>query len=145
MLSSCFASRKCERTSNRSQWEARSQKSSSPVGPATILTTSLGAFLRSFPSNVTQCEGGGSSNDSHGRRERPADDNPYKDEIERMQRELEEPCKACMYTGVAVCTGLSLYFVKLATEETTLPKNRRFLWVCSASSIAAGVYRWYIG
>jgi hypothetical protein len=62
-----------------------------------------------------------------------------------MQRELDEPCAVCVYTGMAVCTGLSLYFVQLATDETTLPKNRRFLWACSAGSVVAGAYRWYLG
>jgi len=71
--------------------------------------------------------------------------NPYKEQIEEIRRELEEPCKACMYTGVSVCVGLSLYFVKLATDDATLQKNRRFLWMCSAGSLVAGTYRWYLG
>jgi hypothetical protein len=101
----------------------------------------------------TSCEGDSSDGGSSSR---PLDrnsslhgeispDNPYKDQIEEMRRGLEEPCKACMYTGVSVCLGMSLYFVKLATDDTTLPKNRRFLWMCSASSVAAGAYRWYLG
>jgi hypothetical protein len=58
----------------------------------------------------------------------------------------EEGCSACLYTGMAVCTGVSIYFVKLATDETgTLPKNRRFFWVCSAGWAVAGAYRWYLG
>jgi len=72
-------------------------------------------------------------------------DNPYKDDIVELRRELEEPCQACLYTGVSVCLGLSLYFLKLATEETTLPKNRQFLYMCSAGSIVAGAYRCYLG
>lgn len=59
--------------------------------------------------------------------------------------DTQEQCAVCMYTGVTVCTGLSLYFVKLATEETTLPKNQRFLWACSAGWAVAGMYRWYLG
>jgi hypothetical protein len=59
--------------------------------------------------------------------------------------EQQEQCSVCMYTGVAVCTGLSLYFVKLATDDTTLSKNRRFLWVCSAGWAVTGFYRWYLG
>jgi hypothetical protein len=50
-----------------------------------------------------------------------------------------------MYTGMGVCTGLSFYFLKLATDETTLSKNRRFLYVCSGGWAIAGVYRWYLG
>jgi len=66
--------------------------------------------------------------------------------IEELQRELrEEGCSACMYTGMATCTGLSLYFAKLATDDTTLRKNRRFLWCCSGASLVAGAYRWYLG
>ena len=57
----------------------------------------------------------------------------------------DEQCAVCMYTGVATCTGLSLYFIKIATEETTLPKNRRFLYLCSAGWAVAGAYRWYLG
>lgn len=72
-------------------------------------------------------------------------DNPNKAQILKMRRELEEPCKMCMYTGVSVCVGLSLYFVKLATDDTTMLKNRRFLWICSAGSVAVGAYRWYLG
>ena len=30
----------------------------------------------------------------------------------------EEDCSVCKYTGMTVCTGLSLYFIKLATEES---------------------------
>jgi hypothetical protein len=102
-------------------------------------------------SQNTSCEGDisndSSSRPSHqnARHGEISPDNPYKEQIEEMRRELEEPCKSCMYTGVSVCLGLSLYFVKLATDETTLPKNRRFLWMCSASSVVAGAYRWYLG
>ena len=67
--------------------------------------------------------------------------------IRRLQKELkaEKSCAACLYTGVATCTGLSLYFAKLATEESTLKSNRRFLWICSTGSLVAGAYRWYLG
>jgi len=72
-------------------------------------------------------------------------DNPYKNQIEEMRRELNEPCQTCLYTGVSVCMGLSLYFANLAIDESTLVKNRRFLWICSAGSVLAGTYRWYLG
>jgi hypothetical protein len=72
-------------------------------------------------------------------------DNPYKGQIEEMRRELDEPCHACLYTGVSVCMGLSLYFANLAVDDTTLAKNRRFLWMCSAASVVAGAYRWHLG
>ena len=54
-------------------------------------------------------------------------------------------CDACMYTGVGVCLGLSVYFANLAMDITTLNKNKRFLWCCSAGSVAAAAYRWYLG
>jgi hypothetical protein len=78
-------------------------------------------------------------------RQRPSPENPYKQEIEQLQKELDEPCKTCMYTGMAVCTALSLYFARLAIDDTTLAKNRRFLWACSAGSLVSGGYRWYLG
>lgn len=71
--------------------------------------------------------------------------NPYDEQIKELQLQLEEPCRVCMYTGVAVCTGLSVYFGNLAIDPTTLPKNQRFLWICSASSLVAGAYRFYLG
>lgn len=102
--------------------------------------------------NATLCEGqappgdgsSSSSSSSVPSRPQPSPNNPYKGQIEQLQRELDEPCRACIYTGVGVCVGLSLYFAKLATEDSTLPKNRRFLWVCSAGSLVAGAFRWYL-
>lgn len=92
--------------------------------------------------NTTKCD---SNNDIERKINKPSSDNPYRQEIIQLQKELDQPCKACMYTGMAACAGLTLYFVKLATDETTLPKNRRFLWACSAGSVLAGFYRWHIG
>ena len=71
--------------------------------------------------------------------------NPYKRDIERLQSELDQPCQACLYTGVATCVGLAGYFAHFATEEATLKRNRRFLWICSAGSLVAGAYRWHLG
>ena len=85
------------------------------------------------------------NNHPHGIRGPVSPDNPYKEQIEELRRELDEPCQACLYTGVSVCMGLSVYFANLAIDETTLAKNRRFLWMCSAGSVAAGAYRWYLG
>ncbi len=93
----------------------------------------------------TFCEGNNVENFPKSVSGEVSPDNPYKEQIEDMRRDLEEPCKACMYTGVSVCVGLSLYFVKLATDETTLHKNRRFLWICSSGSLVVGAYRWYLG
>ena len=63
-------------------------------------------------------------------------------------------CKECLYTGVATCSGLSLYFMKLASElpdagakevmrQTT--KQKRFLLGGSAVWAVAGAYRLYLG
>jgi hypothetical protein len=138
MLSSCIASRLSQ--PRQHEGSVRSPSAIASAGYSTIgLSRLLGA-------TTTHCETLPSKdeNDYKGR-PRPSASNPYKPEIERLQRELDEPCQACMYTGVAVCAGLSVYFVKLATDETTLPKNRRFLFACSAGSVVAGVYRWYLG
>jgi hypothetical protein len=96
--------------------------------------------------SVSSCEGENNiAGETPLHRQRPSPDNPYKEEIEQLQKELEEPCKTCVYTGMAVCTALSLYFARLAIDDTTLSKNRRFLWACSAGSLVAGGYRWYLG
>jgi hypothetical protein len=66
----------------------------------------------------------------------------------------QRSCKECLYTGVATCTGLSLYFIKLASELPSegpkevmkqVVKQRRFLLGGSAIWAAAGVYRMYLG
>ena len=63
-------------------------------------------------------------------------------------------CKECLYTGVATCTGVSLYFMKLASEVPEkgtqevirqATKQKRFLLGGSALWAAAGVYRMYLG
>jgi hypothetical protein len=66
----------------------------------------------------------------------------------------EGSCKECLYTGVATCTGVSLYFMKLASEVPEqgtrevirqATKQKRFLFGGSAVWAAAGVYRMYLG
>lgn len=65
-----------------------------------------------------------------------------------------QSCKECLYTGVATCTGLSLYFIKLASELPSegskeimkqAVRQKRFLLGGSAIWAAAGVYRFYLG
>lgn len=66
-----------------------------------------------------------------------------------------ESCSACMYTGMATCTGLSAYFFKMALldlpEEGTaqftsqMKTNKQFLLACGTFWAAAGVYRWHLG
>jgi hypothetical protein len=71
-------------------------------------------------------------------------------------REAEdESCDACLYTGVATCTGLSGYMFKMALldlpeEGTKLFTNqvrnqKRFLLLFGASWAVAGIYRLYLG
>lgn len=67
----------------------------------------------------------------------------------------QESCAACLYTGMATCTGLSLYFFKMALldlpeEGTTaftkqVKTNKRFLLGCGTFWAAAGIYRWSLG
>jgi len=63
-------------------------------------------------------------------------------------------CKECLYTGVATCSGVSLYFMKLASEVPEqgtkevlrqATKQKRFLLGGSAVWAAAGAYRMYLG
>ena len=122
-------------------------KVQNPTSPANSFQTSRSSFtFGPFATSISHCEG---EKKNAGEiplyRQQPSPNNPHKQEIEQLQQELDEPCKTCMYTGMAVCTGLSLYFAKLAIDDTTLAKNRRFLWACSAGSLVSGGYRWYLG
>jgi hypothetical protein len=63
-------------------------------------------------------------------------------------------CKECLYTGVATCSGLSLYFMKLASEIPSAgtkevlkqaSKQKQFLFGGSAVWAACGLYRIYLG
>ena len=66
-------------------------------------------------------------------------------------------CKECLYTGVGTCTGLSLYFMYLASEVHVptsegvkevmkqAARQKQFLLGGSAVWTAAGVYRLYLG
>ena len=65
-----------------------------------------------------------------------------------------EQCKTCMFTGMATCAGLSLYFLKLwselpdsGTKQTMrqVSKQRNFLLGGSAAWAIAGIYRGYLG
>jgi hypothetical protein len=69
----------------------------------------------------------------------------------------EPPCSTCRYTGMAVCAGLSLHFLRLATEDTktttmttkakAMAKNaskkshKAFFYGGALVWAAAGVYR----
>ena len=64
-------------------------------------------------------------------------------------------CKECLYTGVVTCTGLSLYFLKLASEVPDADltaklvkqnlQQKRFLLGGSMVWAICGVYRIYLG
>jgi hypothetical protein len=66
-----------------------------------------------------------------------------------------QQCSACLYTGVATCTGLSTYFFKVAhfdlptkgSEQIMLKasKDKRFLLVFGSCWALAGAYRLYLG
>jgi hypothetical protein len=66
----------------------------------------------------------------------------------------QESCASCMYTGMATCTGLSLYFFKMALDSPEkksvqftkhVATNKRFFLLCGTAWAAAGVYRWHLG
>ena len=63
-------------------------------------------------------------------------------------------CQECLITGVVTCTGLSAYFLKLASELPALgakeatkqvKRHKYFLYCGSAAWASAGVYRLYLG
>jgi hypothetical protein len=67
-----------------------------------------------------------------------------------------EQCDSCLYTGVATCTALSLYFFKMAlldTPETFKSQtarfkahtDKRFMLAFGSCWAVAGVYRLYLG
>ncbi len=66
---------------------------------------------------TTQCEGSSSSSSS---------------------LPQETPCSTCRYTGMAVCSGLSLYCLKLAKE---LKQNKPFYYGGAVVWASAGIYR----
>ena len=67
----------------------------------------------------------------------------------------EKQCQTCLYTGVATCTGLSLYFFHLASEVNVpsvghkayreMTRQKRFLLGGSVTWAMVGMYRFYLG
>jgi hypothetical protein len=60
----------------------------------------------------------------------------------------ELSCASCMYTGMATCTGLSLYFFKMALLDVPkqgIATNKRFFLVSGTVWAAAGIYRYHLG
>jgi hypothetical protein len=80
---------------------------------------------------------------------------PYRtsceDGITPQSPPLEQECDVCFYTGIATCAGLSLYFLKAATDLPDAPLTKelrgqkRFLITMGSVSAMAGAYRWYLG
>jgi hypothetical protein len=42
-----------------------------------------------------------------------------------VNKEGKESCRSCLYTGVAMCAGLSTYFLYLAFEDQPPSKNHQ--------------------
>ena len=73
----------------------------------------------------------------------------------RHYQDNTKSCDACLYTGMATCTGLSVYFFKMALldlpEEGTaqftpnVKTNKRFFLACGTFWAVAGIYRWQLG
>lgn len=74
------------------------------------------------------------------------------------QKQEEDSCSSCLYTGIATCTGLALYFAKIALLETPdvtkemswevakgHHRNRAGFLVISAFCVVTGAYRWHLG
>ena len=84
---------------------------------------------------------------------------PQSPQIPPLQKGFEEEsCLTCLFTGIATCTGLSLYFAKIALLEipditkemsqevaTGHRRSRAGFLVISAFWVAAGAYRWHLG
>jgi len=111
--------------------------------------------------NYTKCESNQSNNSIHQPKQGalPASLMEQQQQSGKLiQEEREESCTACLVTGMATCTGLSLYFAKLALLEVpditpsmsakVAAQHRRsragFL-VVSAGWVAVGAYRWHLG
>jgi hypothetical protein len=76
----------------------------------------------------------------------------------KQQDNEEQSCAACLYTGVATCTGLALYFAKVALLEVPditrgMPRevavahgrSRMGFLAMSAVWVGIGAYRWHLG
>jgi hypothetical protein len=68
--------------------------------------------------NTPRCEGSSSLSSSPQQQQQQLDRQRY-NEHEILAAQEEAPCSVCKYTGMIVCAGLSLHFIKLANEETT--------------------------
>ena len=66
----------------------------------------------------------------------PAAEAPQEQQQRRrqQQQQQQQPCPTCRYTGTAVCAGLSLYFLRLATEDAATAAER---WARTAAVTAS--------
>ena len=81
-------------------------------------------ILHTFPSmNISLCEESSSLSQPLPPQKSEEQEKRFQTEYERkllLRQQLEEkPCLSCKYTGMTVCAGMSLYFLKLALEEAT--------------------------
>ena len=105
--------------------------------------------------NTSLCEESSASSSLSSPLQQQQQQRQIQSEYERLRREQEKPCSTCKYTGMTVCAGLSLYFIKLATEETaattftatktavtkTTKNHKPFFYIGAAAWAIAGVYR----
>ena len=87
--------------------------------------------LMNMNTNTSRCEGSPSlsSSPQHHQQQQQQQqqlDRQRSNEHETLAAQQEEPpCSVCKYTGMTVCAGLSLYFIKLANEDTTATSSNR--------------------
>jgi hypothetical protein len=80
------------------------------------------------------------------------------DQQQQHNKREDESCAGCLYTGVATCTGLALYFAKIALLEVPdisrdMPRevasahrrSRAGFLAVSATWLGISVYRWHLG
>eukprot|EP00537_Pseudo-nitzschia_pungens_P018165 CAMPEP_0172409488 /NCGR_PEP_ID=MMETSP1061-20121228/76392_1 /TAXON_ID=37318 /ORGANISM="Pseudo-nitzschia pungens, Strain cf. pungens" /LENGTH=183 /DNA_ID=CAMNT_0013145643 /DNA_START=331 /DNA_END=882 /DNA_ORIENTATION=+ len=150
--------RQCDRTSvDNDDSEGRNRGASlcdnyfdsgiaaSPLVPTTKFLLSP---LFAVDSTHSLCEGSSSSASSSASASAPVTrdhqhESSFDTEYERRRllRELEEqPCSACKYTGMTLCAGMSLYFLKLAVEESARKSSSAIAKAATASSTSNKVF-----
>ena len=59
---------------------------------------------------------------------------------QQLKKDESQSCDACLFVGMATCTGLSLYFVKLASEVPDRRSKAGFLTVSCFWAKSAWVF-----
>lgn len=111
---------------------------SATIGLAAAAATAYPRHTRSNSLPITKCE----SNRESSRSNHPTDDAQHQ-QLAQLKKD-EKSCVACLVVGMATCTGLSIYFVKLASEVPDRRSKAGFLTV-SCFWAGVGMYRWHIG